>query len=59
MNAKKKKAAAKDLVFGLGTTGLSIARYLQRQERDATFIDTRDEPPGVEELEDLLSLIHI
>ncbi len=55
MNAAKKKAAARDLVFGLGTTGLSIARYLQRQERDAAFIDTRDEPPGVEELEELWS----
>ena len=30
MNAAKKKAADKDLVFGLGSTGLSIARYLQR-----------------------------
>lgn len=59
MNAAKKRASAKkadqgrDLVFGLGSTGLSIARYLQRQERDATFIDTRDEPPGVDELEEL------
>jgi UDP-N-acetylmuramoylalanine--D-glutamate ligase len=53
MNAAKKKAPDKDLVFGLGTTGLSIARYLQRAGRDAKFIDTRDEPPGVDELEEL------
>ena len=53
MNAAKKKAPDKDLVFGLGTTGLSIARYLQRAGRDARFIDTRDEPPGVDELEEL------
>ena len=53
MNAAKKKSPRKDLVFGLGTTGLSIARYLQRSERDALFMDTRDEPPGVDELEQL------
>ena len=53
MNEAKKKAADKDLVFGLGSTGLSIARYLQRHGRDAAFIDTRDEPPGVKELEEL------
>jgi UDP-N-acetylmuramoylalanine--D-glutamate ligase len=59
MNAAKKKTAAKaanngrDLVFGLGSTGLSIARYLQRAERGAVFMDTRDEPPGVAELEEL------
>ena len=59
MSAAKKKTAAKrarqgrDLVFGLGSTGLSIARYLRRAERDAVFMDTRDEPPGVDELEEL------
>ena len=51
MNAAKKKK--RDLVMGLGATGLSIARYLQRQERDACFIDSREEPPGLEELESL------
>jgi UDP-N-acetylmuramoylalanine--D-glutamate ligase len=50
MNAAKKKSADKDLVFGLGATGLSIARYLQREKRDTIFMDTRDEPPGVDEL---------
>lgn len=58
MNAAKKKTSAKatdpgrDIVFGLGTTGLSIARYLKRQERGAVFMDTREEPPGVDELEE-------
>jgi UDP-N-acetylmuramoylalanine--D-glutamate ligase len=51
--AKKKKAQKKDLVLGLGATGLSIARYLQREGRDAIFVDSRDEPPGLEELEEL------
>jgi UDP-N-acetylmuramoylalanine--D-glutamate ligase len=35
---------------GLGATGLSIARYLQRADIKATFYDSRDEPPGIEEL---------
>lgn len=51
--AKKKKVQKKDLVLGLGATGLSIARYLQRDGRDAIFFDSRDEPPGLEELEEL------
>ncbi len=58
MNAARKMKATKaegqrDLVMGLGATGLSIARYLQRQGRDACFIDSREEPPGLAELESL------
>ncbi len=48
--AKKRKVANKDLVVGLGATGLSIARYLRRNGIDAMFVDSRDEPPGMEEL---------
>jgi UDP-N-acetylmuramoylalanine--D-glutamate ligase len=44
-----------DLVYGLGATGLSIARYLQRSDRDAIFFDSRDEPPGLDELNELWS----
>ncbi len=51
--AKKKKAQQKDLVLGLGATGVSIARYLKREGQDAIFFDTREEPPGVDELEQL------
>lgn len=40
----------KDFVLGLGATGLSIARYLQRNDLDAMFFDTRETPPGVDEL---------
>lgn len=40
----------KDFVLGLGATGLSIARYLQRNNLDAMFFDTRAMPPGVDEL---------
>lgn len=51
--AKKKKAQQKDLVLGLGATGVSIARYLKREGQDAIFFDTREEPPGLDELEQL------
>ncbi|HZD52156.1 MAG TPA: UDP-N-acetylmuramoyl-L-alanine--D-glutamate ligase, partial [Woeseiaceae bacterium] len=40
----------RDLVFGLGETGLSVARYLKRAGRPARFIDTRKDPPGIDEL---------
>jgi len=44
---------AKDLVVGLGATGLSVARYLQRADITAAFFDSRDQPPGIEELGEL------
>ena len=50
---KKRKAADRDLVVGLGATGLSIARYLRRAGEDAKFVDSRDEPPGMEQLDEL------
>ena len=51
--AIKNKSTNKDLVLGLGVTGLSVARFLRRNDRDATFIDSRDEPPGIDELNDV------
>jgi UDP-N-acetylmuramoylalanine--D-glutamate ligase len=54
MNAvSKTETGGKDLVFGLGATGLSIARYLRRNEGAAIFADSREEPPGVGELGEL------
>ncbi len=50
---KKSRKAKKDLVVGLGATGLSIARYLNRSGLDATFVDSRDEPPGIDELSEV------
>ena len=47
------QSADKDLVVGLGATGLSIARYLQRHDADAIFFDSRDEPPGLDERKDI------
>jgi UDP-N-acetylmuramoylalanine--D-glutamate ligase len=44
-----------DLVYGLGATGMSVARYLQRNDAAAIFLDSRDEPPGLDELNELWS----
>jgi UDP-N-acetylmuramoylalanine--D-glutamate ligase len=44
------RAVPKELVFGIGETGLSVARYFARNGREARFIDTRNEPPGMDEL---------
>jgi UDP-N-acetylmuramoylalanine--D-glutamate ligase len=43
----------KDLVVGLGATGLSIARYLKRNDANAIFFDSRMDPPGLEELQEV------
>ena len=52
--AKRKPAAAgMDLVYGLGATGLSVARFLARNERKARFFDSRKEPPGMSELKNI------
>ncbi len=48
-----KRNVEKDLVVGLGATGLSIARYLKRCDADAIFYDSRKEPPGLDELEEV------
>ncbi len=44
---------SKDLVVGLGATGMSIARYLKRKAGNAIFFDSRETPPGLAKLEDL------
>ena len=43
--------------MGLGATGLSIARYLKRNDANAIFFDSREEPPGLEELEEIRKVI--
>jgi UDP-N-acetylmuramoylalanine--D-glutamate ligase len=53
-NAKKATGASeKNLVFGLGTTGMSVARYLKRKGLAARFVDTREKPPALAELDAL------
>jgi UDP-N-acetylmuramoylalanine--D-glutamate ligase len=51
--AREQKMAGKDLVVGLGATGLSVARYLRRAGLDAMFVDSRAEPPGMQQLEEV------
>ncbi len=48
-----KSTANKDLVVGLGATGLSIARYLKRNDANAIFFDSREAPPGLDELDEI------
>ena len=52
MNAiqKSSAAAAQTLVYGMGNTGLSVARFLARRNTDAVYVDTRSEPPGLDAL---------
>lgn len=38
------------VVVGLGATGLSVARYLAARGEDFSVYDTRETPPGLEEL---------
>ena len=60
--AKKRRAGrelptpainGKDLVFGLGASGLSVARYLMRKAANAIYVDTRADPPGLDALKEL------
>ena len=58
MSAVKKQnpalSKADNLVFGLGVTGMSVARYLSRNGIDAIFVDSRNDPPGLDDLHELL-----
>lgn len=52
--AKRKSASATtDLVYGLGSTGLSVARFLARNNQVARYVDSRAEPPGIDDLRDI------
>jgi UDP-N-acetylmuramoylalanine--D-glutamate ligase len=42
--------ACRTLVVGLGKTGLSVARYLSRHQVPVAVVDSRAQPPGLEEL---------
>lgn len=52
-NAQSARDADRELVFGLGASGLSIARFLQKKGIAADYFDTRIEPPGLDELQEL------
>lgn len=58
--AKKKRTRASqapadrpNLVFGLGATGVSVARYLKRKGLPVRFVDTRKAPPGLDEVREI------
>ena len=44
------QTAGRVLVYGLGNTGLSVARFLAREDVAGVFADTRAAAPGVDEL---------
>lgn len=48
---RKTAMAGMDLVYGLGVTGLSVARFLARHEVAARYVDSREQPPGIDELQ--------
>ena len=50
----KAHAQAQTLIAGLGQTGLSVARYLVRQDRCVRVVDTRESPPGLAALREQL-----
>ena len=39
------------LVVGLGVTGLSVVRFLHKQQKNIVVVDSRNTPPGLKELE--------
>lgn len=49
----KPTATCMDLVYGLGSTGLSVARFMARHDNPARFLDSRETPPGMDELKDI------
>jgi len=42
--------ACQHVIVGLGKTGLSVARYLSRQGQGFAVVDSRQSPPGMDEL---------
>ncbi|TNF33653.1 MAG: UDP-N-acetylmuramoyl-L-alanine--D-glutamate ligase [Gammaproteobacteria bacterium] len=38
------------LVVGLGVTGMSVVRYLRHRGHDVVVVDSREKPPGADEL---------
>jgi UDP-N-acetylmuramoylalanine--D-glutamate ligase len=47
------------VVFGLGKTGLSVARFLRNLDIPFSVVDTRDHPPGLEILRSQFSDVNI
>ena len=43
------------LVFGMGETGLSVARHLKKMNIQAVYYDTRLNPPNLPSFEKIIS----
>ena len=59
MNAASRKKTASvqspaTLVYGFGSTGLSVARFLSRTGVDARYADNRKAPPGLDDLRSIV-----
>lgn len=59
MNAASRKSTANEqspatLVYGLGSTGLSVARFLSRTGVHARYADNRKAPPGLDDLRNIV-----
>ena len=50
----RRKQKKTELVYGLGATGLSVARYFAERDIEVRFVDSRENPPGCDELASLL-----
>ena len=53
-HAVTKNVAQKALVLGMGVTGVSIANWLAGQGRSAIFADSRTQPPGKQQIHELI-----
>lgn len=51
MVTQPEQLALRTLVVGLGATGLSVARYLMRQGVRVAIADSREQPPGLAQLQ--------
>lgn len=50
MNAQQRSDNIDTVIVGLGTTGLSVARYLSNQDMKYAVVDSRQSPPCMDEL---------
>lgn len=52
-------AQAYTLVVGLGVTGLSVARYLSAKGQAVVIVDSRANPPGIEQCQQFLPEVQV
>ncbi len=45
--------ASRVLIVGLGVTGISVAKFLHRNQIDFAIVDSRTKPPGLSELQQI------